>query len=170
MVELLSSLILVVPPLVLGTGLFLLLRNFTDVFALALLLTLLINALMGLPFAVRVLENPLLTSAKANDKLCASLGINGLARLRIIDWPILRKPFALAMAFATTIAAGDLTVIALFGSNDVRTLPLLLYQRMGSYQFQEAAVTALLLLLFCFTLFWLIEKVIGGKDTQIQHA
>lgn len=170
LLELCSSLILVVPPLVLGTGLFLLLRDYTDVFSLALILTILINALMGLPFAVRVLENPLFNSAMTNDRLCESLGLSGLNRWRIIEWPVVRKSLALALAFCSTLAAGDLTVIALFGTNDVRTLPLLLYQRMGSYQLQEAAATALLLLILCFGLFWGIERVIGGKQTKDQHA
>ena len=39
-------LILVIPPIVLGTGLFLLLRNVADVFSLALILVIFINALM----------------------------------------------------------------------------------------------------------------------------
>lgn len=170
LVELCSSVILVVPPLVLGTGLFLLLRDYTDVFSLALILTILINALMSLPFAVRVLENPLLNSAMANDRLCESLALSGFNRWRVIEWPVLRKSLALALAFSSTLAAGDLTVIALFGTNDVRTLPLLLYQRMGSYQFQEAAATALLLLIFCFSLFWGIERAIGGQQMKEQRA
>ncbi|MCB1756143.1 MAG: thiamine/thiamine pyrophosphate ABC transporter permease [Gammaproteobacteria bacterium] len=171
LVELSGSFILVIPPLALGTGLFLLLRDFADVFALALVLTVLINALMGLPFAIRVLENPMLDAALSNDRLCSALGIEGLNRLRIVEWPLLRKPFGLALAFSSTLAAGDLTVIALFGSQDVRTLPLLLYQNMGSYRLQEAAVIALLLLLFCLLLFWLLEILVGGnRAPELTHV
>ncbi|MDO6459113.1 thiamine/thiamine pyrophosphate ABC transporter permease [Granulosicoccaceae sp. 1_MG-2023] len=162
LLELSGSLILVVPPLVLATGLFLLLRRFADVFALALLLTVLINALMGLPFAVRVLEGPFISSLRRHDRLCQSLGIGALQRWRLIEWPVLRRPLGLALAYTSTLAAGDLTAIALFGSQDMRTLPLLLYQRMGSYRLDEAAVTALLLLLLCLLLFWMLERLIGG--------
>lgn len=155
--------ILVVPPVVLGTGLFLLLRPFADVFALALVLVVLVNALMGLPFVIRILETPFLQSAVNYDKLSSSLGMHGLNRWKYVEWPLIRKPLGLALAVSTTLSAGDLTVIALFGSERIRTLSLLLYQRMGSYRLYEAAVTATLLLLLCLFLFWIIERLVGGR-------
>ncbi len=162
--------ILVVPPVALGTGLFLLLRPYADVFSVAFVLVILVNALMGLPFALRILSVPMMQCARQNDRLCISLGVGGWNRLRLVEWPILRKPLGLAAAVATTLSAGDLTVIALFGSERVATLPLLLYQRMGSYRLFEAATTALLLLCVCLTLFWLIERVVGGADAAaIEH-
>jgi thiamine transport system permease protein len=163
LLELSGSLVLIIPPLVLGTGIFILLRNYTDVFALALLITLVVNALMSLPFAIRILENPMIHASQDHDKLCASLGIDGFNRFKLIEWPTLRKPIALAMAFSSTLAAGDLSVIALFGSQDIRTLPLLLYQRMGSYQLEAASVTALMLLMLCLLLFWSIEYFMSGN-------
>ena len=116
--------ILIIPPLVLGTGLFLLLRNVADVFSLALLLVVLINAVMGLPFAIRILSVPLWRTARRYDNLADSLGINTLDRAKIVEWPLLKKPMAFAMAVTTTLSAGDLTAIALFGSERVVTLPL----------------------------------------------
>ena len=156
--------ILVVPPVVLGTGLFILLRPYADVFSLALLLVVLVNALMGLPFVLRVLSTPMMENARNHDTLCASLAIDGFNRLRLIDWPTLRKPLGLSLALASTLSAGDFTVIALFGSERVQTLPLLLYQRMGTYRMQDAAGTALLLLVVCLTLFWVLDRVVGGRD------
>jgi len=152
-------LILVIPPLVLGTGLFLMLRNVADVFSLALLLAVLINAVMGLPFAIRILSVPLWRTARRYDALADSLGINTINRAKIVEWPLLKKPLAFAMAVTTTLSAGDLTAIALFGSERVTTLPLLLYSRMGSYRMYEAAGTALILLLVCLLLFWSIERL-----------
>jgi thiamine transport system permease protein len=164
--QLSGNVILVLPPLVLGTGLFLLLRPFADVFSIALVLVIVINSLMALPFILRILEGPVLMSANKQDKLLQSLGIQGFNRWRLIDWPTLRKPIGLSMAIAATLSAGDLTAIALFGSERVRTLPLLLYQRMGSYRLEEAAVTAGLLLLLCLALFSILQRLISGR----QHA
>jgi hypothetical protein len=62
------------------------------------------------------------------------------------------------------LSTGDLGVIALFGSQQTTTLPLLLYQRLGAYQMNEAAVTALILLLLCLSLFVAIERVFGGRQ------
>jgi thiamine transport system permease protein len=161
--QLSGNIILVLPPLALGTGLFLLLRPFADVFSIALVLVIIINSLMALPFILRILEGPVLMSANNQDKLLQSLGIQGFNRWRLIDWPILRKPIGLSLAIATTLSAGDLTAIALFGSERVRTLPLLLYQRMGSYRLEEAAVTAGLLLVLCLVLFSILQRLVGGR-------
>lgn len=163
-VQLTGNIILVLPPLVLGTGLFLLLRPLADVFSIALVLVIIINSLMALPFVLRILEAPMMNTASAQDRLLRSLGIRGWNRWRHIDWPQLRKPLALSLALSATLAAGDLSAIALFGSERVRTLPLLLYQRMGSYRLEEAAVTAGILLMTCLFLFAVIHRFIGGKD------
>ncbi|MFK8076902.1 MAG: thiamine/thiamine pyrophosphate ABC transporter permease [Granulosicoccus sp.] len=167
--QLSGNVILVLPPLVLGTGLFLLLRPYADVFSIALVLVVIINSLMALPFVLRILDGPVMQSANHNDKLIQSLGIQGLSRWIIIDWPQLRKPIGLAMAVSTTLSAGDLSAIALFGSERVRTLPLLLYQRMGSYRLEEAAVTAGLLLILCLVLFISIQKIIG-RSVHSAHS
>ncbi|MGQ7845507.1 thiamine/thiamine pyrophosphate ABC transporter permease [Granulosicoccus sp. 3-233] len=163
-IQLTGNIILVLPPLVLGTGLFLLLRPLADVFSIALILVIMINSLMALPFVLRILEAPMMNAASAQDRLLRSLGIRGWNRWRHVDWPQLRKPLALSLALAATLAAGDLSAIALFGSERVRTLPLLLYQRMGSYRLEEAAVTAGILLMTCLLLFALIQKLVGGRE------
>jgi len=156
-VQMLGNLILVMPPLVLGTGLFLLLRPYADVFSLALVLVILINALLALPFVLRILEAPINQGAQNHDRLVQSLGIQGWSRFIWLDWPTLKPAAGLSFGIAASLSAGDLGAIALFGSDKVTTLPLLLYQRMGSYRLQEAAVTAVLLLLTCLFLFLLSQ-------------
>jgi len=162
----LGNAILVIPPIVLGTGLFLALRAWADVFSLALLLVILINALMGLPFALRILAGPVLDGAATRDRLARSLGMARSARWRLVDAPLLRGPIALAAAVSATLAAGDLGAIALFGSDQVRTLPLLLQTRLGSHRLDEAAVTATLLVLTCIVLFALIRRGVGGASEK----
>lgn len=155
--------ILVMPSVVVSAGLFLLLRNVVDVFAHAIWLVVLVNALLGLPFACALLSDAMITATERCDRLCAALGVLGLNRLRLIEWPLLRKPFGLAMGLCSALAAGDLTAVALFGSQQFQTLPLMLYQRIGSYRLAEASVTALLLLLLCLALFWIFDRGLGGK-------
>ena len=162
--QLTGNVILVLPPLVLGTGLFLLLRPFADVFSLALVLVIIINSLMSLPFVIRILDGPMMNAAGKQDQLIQSLGIRGWNRLRLLDWPQLRRPIALSLALSATLAAGDLSAIALFGSDRVQTLPLLLYQRMGSSRLEESAVTAGMLLLLCLILFHSIQWLAGRES------
>lgn len=162
--QLMGNVILILPPLVLGTGLFLLLRPYADVFSIALVLVVIINSLMALPFVIRLLDAPIMRAANTQDKLIQSLDIKGWNRWRLIDWPQLKSPIALSLALSATLSAGDLSAIALFGSERIRTLPLLLYQRMGSYRLEEAAVTAGVLLILCLALFAVLQKIGEGSN------
>lgn len=140
-----GSLVLVIPPIVLGAGWFLMLRQVTDVFALAPAMVIATNAVMAMPFVVRIVGPALAQSALRHDRLAASLGVAGWPRLRLVEWPALRTPLGLAFAFALALSLGDLGVAALFGNQDFITLPLLLHQRMGSYRTADAAGIALIL-------------------------
>ncbi|WP_419906801.1 thiamine/thiamine pyrophosphate ABC transporter permease [Hoeflea sp.] len=153
-----SSLVLLVPPIVLGAGWFVLLRGHVDVFAIAPVIVIAVNAVMALPFVIRVLEPAHTTHMARTARLTASLGIAGLNRLLLIDWPGLRRAFLLSTAFAMALSLGDLGAIALFGSQDVITLPYLLLQRMGSYRTDDAAGIALLLGLVCLLLMVLADS------------
>ncbi len=161
--ELAGTMVLVVPPFVIAAGLFVLLRPVADVFAIGLGLVVLVNALMGLPFVLRILGPAATQAAERHLRLCDSLGMSGWDRLRLVDWPLLRRPAALSMAICSALAAGDLGVIALFGTPETQTLPLLLYHQMGSYRVDSAAVTALVLLGLTLALFFAIERGIGGR-------
>ncbi|HXV30586.1 MAG TPA: thiamine/thiamine pyrophosphate ABC transporter permease ThiP, partial [Sinorhizobium sp.] len=58
----------------------------------------------------------------------------------------------MALSFALALSLGDLGAVALFGSQDLTTLPWLLYSRMGSYRTADAAGLALMLGLICLVL------------------
>jgi thiamine transport system permease protein len=147
-----TSLILLVPPVVLGAGWFVLLGRTVDVFRIAPLIVIAVNALMALPFVMRVLEPAYRTHMLRTDRLALSLGISGLSRLGRIDLPALAPAILAALSFAMALSLGDLGAIALFGSQDFVTLPALLYQRMGSYRTAEAAGLALILATLCLAL------------------
>ena len=166
-VEWMGSVILVVPPLVLATGLFIGLSPHVNVFAINLYIVVLINALMGLPYMLRVLSVAYLQIGRDYDRLCSSLGVQGWHRLRHVEWPILRKPIGLALALVAAMSAGDLGVVALFGSPDIQTLPLLMYQRLGSYQSDAAGVTAVVLLGLCLAIFVVLERLLGGPSDKL---
>ncbi|OWV90955.1 thiamine ABC transporter permease [Rhizobium sp. R72] len=147
-----SSLVLLVPPIVLATGWFLALRSFSDVSAATPLLIVAINALMSLPFVMRVLEPAFIVHKRRTQKLAASLGVTGWVQLRLIDMPALFKPMLTAFSFAMALSLGDLGAVALFGSDSFVTLPWLVYSRMGSYRTNDADGLALILGIVCLLL------------------
>jgi thiamine transport system permease protein len=156
-----GSLVLLVPPLVIAAGAFLLSHRFLDAASAAPIAVIAVNGFMALPFALPILLTALRQSYVAHDRIAQSLGLDGLARLRIVEWPVVRPRLLLAGLIAALISLGDFGVVAFFGSENFITLPLYLYQRLGSYRTSDAAGIALVLLLLCFALSLVVDRVAG---------
>lgn len=148
----------IIPPAVLATGWFILLVSRADLNGLAPALVITMNAMMTLPFVYQTLAPALAQQAHANDRLCASLGVSGWWRFRIVDLPALKPTIGLALVMAFILSLGDLTAISLFGSQDLTTLPALIYRQMGTYRFDEAVGTGLLLALLVLACTTLAER------------
>ncbi len=152
---------LAISPLVLGTGLFLLINPYYNPAALALPVTALVNALMALPFALRVLAPEYARVERDYGALADSLGMRGLARFRLLLWPQMRVSLGFAAGLTAALSMGDLGVITLFADAEQATLPLQVYRLMGAYRMDDAAGAALLLLGLSFALFALFDW--GGR-------
>ncbi|MDN5926938.1 MAG: thiamine/thiamine pyrophosphate ABC transporter permease [Hyphomicrobiales bacterium] len=157
-----ASLVLVLPPTVIGAGWFVILLRLGNLYAAAPAMVVVVNALMAMPFAVRVVRPAYDAASARNERLCDALGIAGWNRFKLIDGPVLARPLGTALAFAMALSLGDLGVIALFGSDSVQTLPYLLMQRMGSYRTEDAAGIALLLGVLCLGLMAISDRL--GRD------
>ncbi len=148
-------------PLVLGTGLFLLVFPFADPARLALSVTALVNAVLTLPFALRILSPAVQGIETTHGRLADSLGITGWARLRWLILPRLAGPLGFSAGLAAALSMGDLGVIALFADTETATLPLQIYRLMAAYRMEDAAAGSLLLLILSLGLFWLFDR--GGR-------
>lgn len=151
---------LVIPSVVLGTAAFILLRARGDVFGYAFGVVILANTLLALPFAYRLLETRMTAVLNRHDRLAANLGIDGIARLRVLTLPVLRRDIGLVAGLSAALSFGDFGVIALFANADFRTLPWLLYQLSGKYAADEANALALLLMGLTVLLFFVTRVVI----------
>ena len=162
-----GMLILAMPGIVLASGFFMFFNATTGIPDSPAAIIIVTNALMAMPYAMKILDTPMRDIARDYSRLCLSLEVTGWRRLRLIEYPVLKRPLAQALAFASVLSVGDFGVISLFGNDDFRTLPFYLYQQIGAYRQQQGAITALLLLLVCFILFTLIEKIAGTHaDTE----
>ena len=148
-------------PLVIGTGIFLLLNPLSDPSRWAFAVTALVNAMAALPFALRVLAPALRDLEKDFGPLADSLGMRGAARLRWLILPRLRRPLGFSAGLAAALSMGDLGVIALFADPERATLPLQILRLMGAYRMDAAAGAALVLLSLSLGLFWLFDR--GGR-------
>lgn len=162
--DLAPQLVLLVPPVVIGTGWFLALRPFGDAARFAPTIVVFINAMMALPFVMRVIQPAFAAHRGRTARLAASLGIIGLSRYRRIDLPVLWPALVTAASFAMALSLGDLGAVALFGSGELTTLPWLVYSRLSSYRTTDADGLALLLALLCLCL--AIPGAIAAKEQR----
>ena len=160
-IELAGLLGLAASPLVIGTGLFVILNPLTDPGALALPVTALVNALMALPFALRILIPRARDVLARHARLALSLNLTGRLFLRRVLLPRMRPQIGFAAGLGAALSMGDLGVIALFADPERATLPLQVYRLMGAYRMEAAAAAALLLLVLSVALFWLLDR--GGR-------
>lgn len=144
--------------LVLGTGLFLLVFPFVSPATVALPVTVLVTAIMALPFAYRILAPQAQALVTDYGRLAASLGLSGWPALRLLVLPRLRRPLGFALGLTGALAVGDLGVIALFAAEQGATLPLVISRLMGAYRMTQAAGAALLLVVAAFGLFWMCDR------------
>lgn len=149
-------------PMVMGTGLYVILFPLADPFSVALPLTALVNATLALPFMLRALLPAMREDAGRFGALAASLDMGAGAMLRLVLLPRLRGPLGFSAGLCAALSMGDLGVIALFGRPGAETVPLLLYDLIGAYRMQAASGVALVLLLAALALFrafdWLGER------------
>jgi thiamine transport system permease protein len=148
-------------PLVVGTGIFLMIFPFAHPMTFALPITASVNAMMALPFALRVLMPAVRETYADYLTLRCSLNLTRWVWLHRILLPRLRRPLGFAAGLAAALSMGDLGVIALFADPDLQTLPLMLYRLMGAYRMDQAAAVAVVLVAQSLALFWMFDR--GGR-------
>jgi thiamine transport system permease protein len=161
LVELSGILGLAASPLVIGTGLFILIYPVADPFALALPVTALVNAAMALPFAMRILVPRARDVLARYGRLSLSLDLRGWSFVRQVYLPRMRAQTGFAAGLTAALSMGDLGVVALFADPEFATLPLQIYRLMGAYRMESAAAAALLLLMLSMGVFWILDR--GGR-------
>lgn len=148
-------------PLVMGTGLFIMVFPFVDPASIALPITALVNAVMSLPFVLRAVGPAVRACDDRFGPLSDSLGITGWARLRLVIVPRIRGPLGFSAGLAAALSMGDLGVVTLFARPDGATLPLQIYRLMGAYRMEQAMGAALVLLFLSLALFYVFDR--GGR-------
>jgi thiamine transport system permease protein len=158
---------LAVPAVVLSLGFFLLVRSLGIApSSAAPVVVVIANALLALPFAAATLGPPLDAIARTRGKLIRSLGLNGARQFSAVEYPLLGRDIGVVTALAFCFSLGDLGVIALFGTQDFQTLPLMMYRALGSYRTNDAGAIAAILLVVTIAAFVILPRLIES----LSHA
>ena len=158
-VEAIGLLGLSASPLMIGTGWFIVINPVMNPADLALPVTALVNALMALPFCLRIMVPRLRDTMRDYGRLAATLGLEGWPLWRWVILPRLAPQIGFAAGLTGALSAGDLGVITLFADMDRATLPLQMYRLMGAYRMDAAAGAALILLVLALGLFWACDAM-----------
>ena len=161
LIDLAAMLPMAASGLVLGAGLFLVFHPVAPLDALAVPITILVNATIALPFLYRLLLPEARDLVTGYQRLCTTLGLRGMARLRYVTLPRLARPLGLGAGIAAALSMGDLGVIALFAGERSATLPLMVQRLAGAYRMEQAAAASLLLVTLSFALYYFFDA--GGR-------
>ncbi|GGX39420.1 ABC transporter permease subunit [Saccharospirillum salsuginis] len=153
--------VLVIPAMVLTTGLFLLCLRLGWAREATWPLIIWVNALMAMPLILQPLKARIQAAHSQYHRLTRVLGMRTWPVLRLVYWPLVRPVMLWALALSAVLSLGDMGVAALVGQVDFVTLPLLIYQSMGSYQMTLAAQMMVVLLALCASLLLLAEWARG---------
>jgi thiamine transport system permease protein len=138
---------LAVPAVVLSLGFFLLVRGLgLPPGNAAPAVVVIANALLALPFAIATLGPPLAAIAERHGRLIRSLGLSSTRQWRAVEWPLIGREAGMVFALAFCFSLGDLGVVALFGTQDFQTLPLMMLRALGAYRSNDAAAIAAIML------------------------
>lgn len=111
-----------------------------------------------LPLGFRIFEEGFSLIDPEIYKTAQSLGANKDFQLLSVEIPLLRKHFILVLTTALGISLGESSSLLLFESQGVNTLSLWMFRLMGKYQFEQAYVVGLVLIVMTIIIFGVREK------------
>ncbi len=152
---------LIFSPLVIATCLFYLVRSFAyENWTLYLCLALLQIGTF-LPYVYQIFSSVYAKQRKKYDMLCKSMGIEGVKRFILIDFPHLKAMLGFCTATIVIFSLGDARSFLFFNIGNDSTLITLLFDKMNAYQFNEAAALASFILMLCLGIFLTTSRIFG---------
>ncbi|MFY0664448.1 MAG: ABC transporter permease subunit [Natronospirillum sp.] len=149
---------LVVPGMVLSVGLYIFFMPLISWQQWGWVAVIVLNAMIALPFVFSQLKPGMFEYDANYRRLSSDLGLHGWALWRRVIVPFLWPALQRALAISFVLALGDFAVFGIFGADQWRTLPWLIYALSGSYRLADAALASLLLLGLSFIALSFLEK------------
>ena len=155
---LLSSMILVISPIIFSLGYFIFFQPIIHFLYLKFIIVILINSIFLFPFSILIFFNNLKNIYLSFNDLRKSFRINIIDYFKII-FPMFKRNFLYVFSFSTVITFGDFTIISFFRSENFETLPSYLFKLISIYKFNEASFVAGIILLVSMIIYFLIDNL-----------
>jgi len=149
---------LIAPAMVLSVGLYILFLPLMDLDSGGMVFVVILNVLMVIPFAIQQIRARLIQFDADYDMLSSSLKLSFWQRLSI-EWLYAKSILVSTFALVLLLAMGDVAIFSIFGSDQLKTLPWLIYQYAGSYRINEASLASAILLSIYAILLLKLERV-----------
>ncbi len=117
------------------------------------------QSIIGLPFTTRSLE---IAFSKIDQDLIDSaeiLGANVLQRFFFVELPLLTPGLIVGASFAFAMAIGEMSATLFIALPQNITLAVAIYEYLGVRKLVEASSAALVLILICFVMFIVIQRL-----------
>ena len=156
---LLSSITIVISPIIISLGYFIILGNLRYILFVNYILVILINCVLILPFAIIILFTRLKNIFLNYDDLKKSFNLNDIDLFKI-TFPLIKKNIIYLFSFSTAISFGDFAIISFFKNEKFQTLTSLLYKLISTYRFEEATFVAGFILFFSLIIYLFFDNKI----------
>jgi thiamine transport system permease protein len=158
--------LLVLPIMAISTGLFLLALRLGIAFKITSILIIWLNGLMAMPLVLGPMQSRIRSNRSHYNRLTTTLGFTEFQQFKWVYLPAVLPILPWSIMLAMVLSVGDLGVAALVGSAQFVTLPILIYQAMGSYQMVLASQLTVILLVIC-SILLVVAEWLGDRS---QHA
>ena len=155
---LISSSIIIISPIILSLGYFIILGELRYVTFFKFGVVILINCFFLIPFSILILFNNLKNIYLNFEDIKIAFRINFFNYYRIL-FPLIKKNIFYVFAFSTVITFGDFTIISFFKDQNFETLPSYLYKLITVYRFTEASFVAGFILIMSLFMYFLIDNL-----------
>ncbi len=134
-----------------------------DVYGNPYPIILFVHVLLAFPLCVRLLLPQAVVTHEQTERSCRVLGIGGWKRMISVEWPEMRRALISAFLLAFALSFGEVSAVLMFGSGTFSTLPSLIFELMGAYRYDAAAVASLVLAVVCVGFFGVAEFLFRGR-------
>ncbi len=122
------------------------------------------HLVVALPVSIRTILPCARTLSDHYIGAAHTLGAGKLQCFLTIELPLLRSSIITGTAFAFAMSLGELNATLTLAKGSVRTIPIAMYQLIGSYNYQGACALASVLIAVSIILFWLNERLRGKES------